>query len=158
MATPPTRKKIRRTPGSKSLGAYIDRHGLRPVAIYIPLEWHRALSHISIESDTPLQALFTVACTEYYSRPRDLPPLIAPTRTKTDPHKNFTWYADIDLHKRIKMLAVDLECSAQQLILSAVIDKVKESPRIQALNIKTGYPPYVRLPDTGAELPKSTRA
>ena len=109
MATPPARTRVRRTTGSQTLGAFIDRHGLRPVSVYIPVKLHRALTETAIEAETTLQALITMACNTLYGTRHDLPPLVAPTRTKQDPHKSFTWYADIDLHKRMKMLAVDLD-------------------------------------------------
>lgn len=150
MATPPTRQRVRRTAGSKTLGKFIDRHGLRPVSVYIPYKWHRAFTEIAIEGETTLQAIITLACNTAYGTHRDLPPLTAPTRVKQDPHKSFTWYADIDLHKRMKLLAVDLDCSVQQLVMSAVVDYLKDHPKVKALEIKTGYAPYARLP---VELP-----
>lgn len=152
MPTPPTRTRVRRTVGSKTVGAYVDRHGLRPVSVYLPEKLHRALTHIAINSETPLQALFTLACGTFYGSGREIPPLIAPTKTKMDPHKSFTWYADVDLHKRIKLLAVDLDCSSQQLILSALVEHLKDSPQIKALKIKTGYAPYARAPNPGIPL------
>lgn len=158
MATPPTRSRVRRTTGSKTLGSYIDRHGLRPVAVYIPDPLHRALTYIAIETETTLQALITLACNTYYGTHRDLPPLVAPTRTKQDPHKSFTWYADIDLHKRMKLLAVDLDGTVQQLVLSAIVDYLKDAPKIKALKIKTGYAPYARAPLEGAPLPRPAKS
>lgn len=146
MATPPTRVRVRRTTGSKTVGDFVDRHGLRAVAVYIPIAMHRALSHTAIEAETSLQAIITMACNTYYGTHRDLPPLLLPTRTKQTPHKSFTWYADIDLHKRIKTLAVDLDGSVQQLILSAVIAMLADAPKIKALKLKTGYAPYARAP------------
>ena len=148
MATPPTRTRVRRTTGSKTLGEFTDRHGLRPVAVYIPDALHRALTHTAIEAETNLQAIFTTACNAMYGTHRDLPPLVAPTRPTADPHKRYTWYADIDLHKRMKMLAVDLGGSVQQLIISAVLEHLKNAPKIKALRIKTGYAPYARTPES----------
>lgn len=158
MTTPPTRTRVRRTTGSKTLGKYIDRHGLRPVAVYVPEPLHRALTLIAIESETTLQAILTAACNTFYGARHDLPPLVAPTRTKQDPHKSFTWYADVDLHKRMKMLAVDLDGTVQQLVLSAVVEYMKDAPKLRALKIKTGYAPYARAPIEGAPLPKQPRA
>lgn len=150
MPIPPTRTRVRRTPGSKTLGAFIDRHGLRPVTVYLPEPLHRALSQIAIEHETPIQAMMTLACTAHYGgKCPQLPPLVAPTRTKTDPHKSFTWYADIDLHKQIKLLAVEMDCTVQQLILSALVESLKGAPHIKALEIKTGYAPYARAPSDG---------
>lgn len=146
MATPPARRRVRRTKGSKIVAEYLDRHGVRPVAVYVPEKWHRAFSKIAIEGDTSLQAIMTLACGTAYGARRDLPPLVAPTRVKQDPHKSVTWYADVDLHKRMKMLAVDLDCSVQQLVMSAVVDYLKDHPSIAALKIKTGVAPYARHP------------
>lgn len=154
MATPPIRRRVRRTTGSKTVGDYIDRHGVRPVAVYIPEKLHRALTHAAIQGETTLQAILTVACNTFYGTRRDLPPLVAPTRTKQDVHKSFTWYADVDLHKRMKMLAVDLDGTVQQLILSAVVEYMKDSPLIKALKIKTGYAPYARTPAEAPRLPR----
>lgn len=150
MTTPPLRTRIRRTEGSRALGAFVDRHGLRPVSVYIPTELHRALTATAIEGGESMQAITTLACSKYYGTRHDLPALLAPTHTKTEPHKSFTWYADIDLHKRIKMLAVDIDGSVQQLILSAVVEYMKDAPRVKALKLKTGYAAYARAP---GELP-----
>lgn len=148
MPTPPTRTRTRRTAGSKTLGSYIDRHGLRPVTVYIPEEWHRAIASIAIETETTLQTLVTLACNAYFGTDVvDVPPLIMPTRTKQDPHKSFTWYADVDLHKKIKLLIVDIGGTAQQLILSAVVDYLRNAPRVKALKIETGFSAYTRKPD-----------
>lgn len=157
MPTPPIRTRVRRTAGSKTIGDYIDRHGVRPVTVYLPEPLHRALSKIAIESDTSIKALITLACNTYYGGKVKLPPLVAPTRTKTDPHKSFTWYADIDLHRAIKLLAVELDGSVQQLILSAVADYLKDSPRIKALKIKTGFAPYARAPEDPGDLVRTER-
>lgn len=146
MSTPPLRHRVRRTAGSKTLAEYIENNGLRPVSVYMPTAIHKALSQVAIEADISLQALVTLAVNTYYGTHRDLPPLVAPTRIKQDPHKNFTWYADIDMHKRLKLLALDLDCSAQQLILSALIDYTKDHAAVKALKIRTGYPPYARAP------------
>lgn len=146
MSTHPIRHRVRRTEGSRSLAEYIENNGLRPVSVYMPVPLHKALSHVAIEAGISLQALVTLAVNTYYGSHRDLPPLIAPTRIKQDPHKNFTWYADIDMHKRVKLLALDLDCSAQQLILSALVDYTKDHPKIKALKIGTGHPPYARAP------------
>lgn len=158
MTTPPARSRVRRTTGSKTLGAFIDRHGLRPVSVYVPEPLHRALTHIAIETETSLQAIITLACNKYYGTRHDLPPLVAPTRTKQDPHKSFTWYADIDLHKRMKLLAVDLDGTVQQLVLSAVVDYMKDAPKIKALKIKTGYAAYARAPEELKAPPKARAA
>lgn len=147
MATPPARTRVRRTAGSQTLGAFIDRHGLRPVSVYIPLKLHRALTETAIEAETTLQALITMACNTLYGTRHDLPPLVAPTRTKQDPHKSFTWYADIDLHKRMKLLAVDLDGTVQQLVLSAIVEYMKDAPKVKALKIKTGFAAYARAPE-----------
>ena len=47
----------------------------------------------------------------------------------------------------MKMLAVDLDGTVQQLIVSAVVDYMRDEPRIKALKIKTGYAPYARFPE-----------
>lgn len=147
MTTPPARTRTRRTAGSKTLGEFIDRHGLRPVSVYLPEKLHRALTETAIEAETTIQAIITMACNTMYGTHHDLPPLVAPTRTKQDPHKSFTWYADIDLHKRIKLLAVDLDGTVQQLVLSAIVEYMKDAPRVKALKIKTGYAAYARAPE-----------
>lgn len=146
MATPPVRRRTRRTPGSQTVASFVDRHGLRAVAVYIPEKLHRALTAIAIEGETSLQAIITLACGKYYGTHHDLPPLAAPTRIKQDPHKSYTWYADVDLHKRMKLLAVDLDGTVQQLVLSAVLAHLADHPKIKALKIKTGYAPYARAP------------
>lgn len=146
MSTPPLRQRVRRTAGSKTLAEYIENNGLRPVSVYMPVPLHKALSQVAIEADISLQALVTLAVNTYYGGPRDLPPLVAPTRIKQDPHKNFTWYADIDLHKRVKLLALDLDCTVQQLVLSALVDYTSDHPKVKALKIETGYPPFARAP------------
>jgi hypothetical protein len=140
------RKRVRNTQGSKTVAEYLENNGLRPVAVYFPTELHKALTHVAIDAGIPLQALVTLAINAYYAGPHDLPPLVAPTRIKTDPHKNFTWYADLDLHKRVKLLAVDLDCTVQQLVLSALVDYTKDHKEIKRLKIKTGYAPYARAP------------
>lgn len=43
-------------------------------------------------------------------------------------------------------LAVDLDGTVQQLILSAIVEYLKDAPLVKALNIKTGYAPYARAP------------
>lgn len=146
MSNPPLRQRVRRTQGSRALAEYIENNGLRPVSIYLPLAMHKALATVAIEADITLQALVTLAVNKYYGSHRDLPPLIAPTRIKQDPHKNFTWYADIDLHKRVKVLALELDSTVQQLILSALIDYTKDHPKIKALKVKTGFPAFARAP------------
>jgi hypothetical protein len=146
MAAPPERKRIRRTEGSKTLARYLENNGLRPVAVYIPVDLHKALTHVAIEADITLQALVTLAVNAYYGTYRELPPLVSPTRIKADPHKSFTWYADVDLHKRVKLLAVDLDCTVQQLVLSALVDYTKDHQKVKALKIKTGSAPYARAP------------
>lgn len=146
MSTPPLRQRDRRTAGSKTLADYLNNNGLRPVSVYMPVPLHKAFSQIAIEADISLQALVTLAVNTYYGVHRDLPPLIAPTRIKQDPHKNFTWYADIDLHKRVKLLALELDCSVQQLVLSAMVDYTKDHARVKALKIETGFPAFARAP------------
>lgn len=147
MTNIPLHARVRRTPGSRALGKFIDAHGLRPVAVYIPTELHRALAATAIESDTSLQALLTLAVNTHYGcvAPR-VPPLVAPTRTKQDPHKSFTWYADVDLHKSLKMLAVEIGGTVQQLVLSAAVEYMKHAPRVAALAIPSGFPAYARAP------------
>lgn len=157
MTTPPTRTRVRRTSGSQTVGNFIDRHGLRPVAVYIPEKLHRALTTIAIETETTLQAIVTMACNKYYGLGGDLPPLVAPTRTKQDPHKSFTWYADLDLHKKMKLLAVDLDGTVQQLVLSAIVNYMKDAPKIKALKIKSGYAAYARAPEELKAPPRSPR-
>lgn len=149
MTNPPTRApRVRRTPGSKSVGNYVDRHGLKPVSVYIPEKLHRALATTAIESETSLQQIFTLACHTFYGAMDDkAPPLTAPTHPKQDPHKNFTWYADIELHRYMKLLAVRMTSNVQQLVLSAVVNYMKSAPKVRALKIKTGFPAYARAPD-----------
>lgn len=147
MTTPPLRTRVRRTEGSRKVGDFLDRHGLRPVSVYLPIELHRALAGTAIEAGTNLQGLFTLACSKFYGGEVDLPPLVAPTRTKSEPHKSVTWYADVDLHKRMKMLAVDLDGSVQQLIVSAIVAHLKRAPRVKALNIQSGFPAYAQAPE-----------
>lgn len=146
MSTPPSRQRVRRTAGSKTLAEYIENNGLRPVSVYMPVPLHKALSKVAIEADISLQALVTLAVNTYYGVHRDLPPLVAPTRIKQDPHKNFTWYADIDMHKRVKLLALELDCTVQQLVLSALVDYTKDHAAVKALKIQTGFPPFARAP------------
>jgi hypothetical protein len=153
MSVPPVRTRDRRTAGSKALAEYIENNGLKPVSVYIPTPWHKALAQVAIEADISLQALVTLAVNTFYGTHRDLPPLVAPTRIKADPHKNFTWYADLDLHKRMKLLALELDCTVQQLVLSALVAYSKDHPKVKALKIKTGYPPYARAPLNLAPIP-----
>lgn len=154
MTNPPPRSRVRRTVGSQTLGAFIERHNLRPVSVYIPEKLHRALVETAIETDQSLQGLLTLACGATYGNDQ-VPPLVAPTRTKQDPHKSFTWYADIDLHKQMKLKAVELDGTVQQLILSAVVDYLKAAPKIKALKIKTGYSAYARAPEVIKLPPKA---
>lgn len=146
MSTIPKRTPDRRTLGSKRLGVYLDKNGLRAVTVYIPTPLHRALSIIAIESETSIQALITAACQTFYGTHQGVPPLAAATRTKTDPHKTLSWYADIALHKRMKLLAVDIDGTVQQLIISAILEYLKDSPHIRKLHMDTGYAPYARAP------------
>lgn len=151
MNHPPLRARVRRTPGGKSLGEFVDRHGLRPVSVYIPEKLHRALAATAIESETSLQQIFTLACNTYYGgREVNVPPLTAPTHPKLEPHKNYTWYADVSLHRNMKMLAVELSSNVQQLVLSAVVNYMNSAPKVRALKIKTGFPAYARAPDRRA--------
>lgn len=151
MTNPPNRPRARTTSGSLTVGKFIDRHGLRPVSVYIPIELHRALATIAIKSDTSMQAIVTLACSKYFGRgDPDVPPLLAPATPTSEPRKNFTWYADIELHKRMKLLAVVLSGSVQQLVLSAVVDYMKDAPDIKALRLQTGFPAYARAPVTPA--------
>lgn len=146
MTALPTRQRVRRTRGSKTLAKFIDRHGLRPVSVYFPEALHRALAGTAIEADTSLQALVTLACHSYFGVESPLPPLVQPTRTHQDPHKSFTWYADIDLHRTMKIKAIDVGSTVQQLILSAVVSYMRKAPRVKALNIPTGFPAFARAP------------
>lgn len=147
----PIRERTRRTPGGQRVAEYVDRNGLRAVAVYLPQAMHRALVSTAIDAETSLQALMALACDAHYSKsPTNMPPLVAPTRTKLDPHKSAMWYADVDLHKKMKLLAVELDGSVQQLILSALVEHLKDAPRVKALNVASGFPPYARAP---AELP-----
>lgn len=148
MVTPlPTRSRVRRTTGSKTLGAFIDRHGLKPVTVYIPEKLHRALTETAIEGESTMQGMVTVAANRVFADKTELPPLVAPTRTKIDPHKSFTWYADVDLHKHIKLLAVENGATVQQLLLSAIVDTFKDAKRVKALGIETGHAAYSRTPE-----------
>jgi hypothetical protein len=146
MTNPPLRQRTRRTAGSRSLAEYIENNGLRPVSVYIPLALHKAVSQVAIEADISLQALITLAVNTFYGAAKDLPPLVAPTRIKQDPHKNFTWYADVDLHKTVKLLALEHDCTVQQLVLSALVAYTKDHPKVKALKIKSGFPPFLRAP------------
>lgn len=146
MPTPPPRKRIRTTQESKRLETYVTENGLKAVSVYIPVELHKALHEVAIQGEMSLQGLITLACNTYYGVHRDLPPLVAPTRIKTDPHKNVTWYADVDLHKRIKLIALDIDGTVQQLVLSALVDYCKGSKAVKALKIKTGHAAYARAP------------
>lgn len=151
MTNPPKNARTRRTAGGRALADFVDRHGLRAVSVYIPGDLHRALATTAIENETNLQSLVTLSCNNFYGQEDiELPPLTAPTRPKQDPHKNFTWYADVDLHKKMKMLAVMKGSTVQQLVLSAVVNYMKDAPRVRALGIETGFPAYARAPD---ELP-----
>lgn len=148
MTNPPIRSRTRRTQGGRTLADFVDRHGLRAVAVYIPVALHRALATTAIEHETTLQAIITLACNSYYGHDDvELPALTAPTRAKHDAHKNFTWYADVDLHKKMKMLAVMVGSSVQQLVLSAVVNYMKDAPLVRALNIQVGYAAYARAPE-----------
>lgn len=158
MNTLPKRTRVRKTTGSRTLEAFIDRHGLQPVSVYLPVAMHRAFTGTVLENETTMQAVMTLACNCYYghgSSVKSLPPLAPPTHSKNDPHKNVTWYADIDLHRAMKMLAVQIDSSVQQLIRSALLDYMKDAPRVKKLKIKTGYPAYARAPD---EIPKTPEA
>lgn len=146
MPTPPPRKRSRTTDGSKRLESYMDNNGVRPVAVYVPIALHKALTEVCILGELTMQALITLACNTYYGAPHDLPPLVKPTKVKLEPHKNVTWYADVDLHKRMKLLGLDIGASVQQLVLSALVDYTKDAPQVKALNIETGFPAYLRTP------------
>lgn len=155
----PIRHRVRRTKGSKTVGDYVDRHGLRPVAVYIPEELHRALAITALENESTLQQYMTLACHKHYGGAvPDVPPLMAPTRTKQDPHKSCTWYADIGLHHAMKLLSVEMDGSVQQLILSALVDYLKDAPRVKALHLQTGYPAYPRMPEELPRLPRELAA
>ncbi len=159
MLKPPLRVRTRRTAGSQSLARYTESNGLRPVAVYVPIDLHRALTSSLIEMSgdegerITLQAVITLACYRYYGETAELPPLMAPTFTKQDPHKSVTWYADIELHKKLKLLAVELDGSVQQLILSAIVEYMKEAPLVKALNLETGHSVYARAPRDTPPLP-----
>lgn len=112
--------------------------------MYVPENLHAAFTRIAIAAESNLQHLLTLPCDTFYGVHHDLPPLVAPTRIKQDPHKSVTWYADIELHRRMKMLAVDLDGSVQQLILSAMVEYLKDAPEIKALELETGFPAYAR--------------
>ena len=158
MITIPRRERHHRTSGSKAVGDYLARHDMRPVAVYIPVKLHTVLTKLAIEAEASLQDFITKACESWYGEERELPPLVAPTRAKLDPHKIPTWYANIELHKRMKVLAVEVGSSVQQLILSALVEYAKDSPEVKALGIKTGYVPYSRTPSDPPQRvkPKST--
>ena len=46
----------------------------------------------------------------------------------------------------MKLAALELDGSVQQLILSALVDYLKDAPKVKALKIKTGYAAYARAP------------
>lgn len=146
----PTPVRNRRTEGSKRLSEYAERNGVRPVSWYVPEALHGPLVKIAAERGFAVQSLVTHACEVHYgAEEKALPPLVPPTHVKTDPHKNFTWYAPVALHKAIKLLALELECTAQQLITSAVVHQYKDVPEIKELRIVTGSAPYARAPQRG---------
>lgn len=155
MATPPPRATTRRTRGSKNLKAYLDNNNLRPVSVYMPIRVHAAISKAADAGETTIQALFTMACHKYYGHRCDLPPLVGFGTPPKEDRKVITWYADIDLHKKIRLLAMDLEGNVQQLVLSAVLDYIKDAPPVKALKIKTGYPPFGRTPVNLGPPPKA---
>jgi len=146
----PMKNRVRRTAGSRSMAQFVDRNGLTPVTVYLPEKLHAALEAIAAEADedTSIQSLLTIALTRHYGvrGAADLPPLTAPTRTTKEPHANYTWYGDVELHKTIKLLAVELGSTCQQLIVSAIVATYSDHPRIKKLKIKTGYPAYARAP------------
>lgn len=157
--TAPIRHRTRRTQGSRAVADFVDRHGLRPVAVYLPEKLHRALTATALEHDTSMQSFFTLACNKYYGGIcPDVPELLAPTHVKRDPHKSCTWYADVNLHHKMKLLAVETDGSVQQLIVSAVVDYLKDAPRVKALHLRTGYPAYARAPERLPRLPRALAA
>lgn len=145
--TLPTPKQTRRTEGSKRLTEYTERNGLSPVAWYVPVELHAALTELAARGGSPLQAIVTAACIDRYGNKFNptIPPLTPPTSKKTMAHKSFTWYAPEDLHTQIKVLAANIHSSQQQLITSAVVDACKDAPEIVALGVTTGVAPYPAL-------------
>lgn len=173
-ATQPTVRQTRRsTPQSQRVADYAIRNNLRPVSWYVPANMHAALHQLLDKAKaasgapeaTSLQAVVTAACAKAYGLgPKGgVPPLAAPTNTKLEPHKRFTWYAPYDLQKDMRLVAAGIESSMQQLITSAVVDYLKDQPEIAALRIPTGVPPFMRAPDAGSAdfsdfLPPQTRA
>lgn len=150
MADLPKPIRTRSTQGSQRLADYAERHGVRPVAWYVPEFLHEAVSDMAVRNGMTMQTLITFACeTRYGLDTPVLPPLVPPSHTKTDPHKNVTWYAPVDLYKKIKQLALDIESTAQQLITSAVVDQYKNTKEIKALRLVTGAAPYARAPIRG---------
>ena len=152
--TPISAPRIRRTKRGQTVADYLDRHNVKAVAVYLPPELHAALLEISAGTKETLQSMFTLACSTYYGGPHDLPPLAAPTRSKTTPQVCTTWYCDIDLHRRMKIVAMDIGSSVSQLFTSAIVATYKDAPSVKRLKIKTGYPAYQRAPD---ELPDPGR-
>lgn len=145
--TLPQRKPMTRTKGSALVKAHIDSKGERQVAVYIPLEWHTALLEATKRKHGALQSNILTACSTYYGVvPPVLPPLVEPTHVRRDPHKTVTWYAATPLHDAMKKLAVDIRSSVQQLVLSALVDHMKNEPAIAALKIPTGSAPYPKAP------------
>lgn len=143
-AAPQTIRYAAKTSGSQRVTDYKERHNLHPVVLPVPLNIHKALSHHALDDGVTMQSLFTLACEKYFgSDPVTVPPLVA-TRRGQEKFKQPTWYADIDLHKRIRRLSIDTGASVQQLIMSALVDYLKDSPRMQAAEVTTGYPPMAR--------------
>ncbi len=147
----PTPVRTRKTVGSQRVAEYTARNNVRPVSWYVMPDLHAAVVAIAQRRDLTLQLLLTHACEVRYGQPDAvvLPPLVPPTRIKTDPHKSVTWYCPEPLFKSLKRLSVDIEASVQQLITSAVVDQLKDTPEVKVLRINTGVAPYMRAPVAG---------
>ncbi len=153
----PQKTRTRKTEGSRRLLEYNEQRGAKHVPWYIPLELHKALKLLAIYRGTSLQTMVTYACEQHYGDLKNVvvPPLTVPTRINGEPHKNYGWYAPIELATNIARLSVELEASRQQLITSAVVNQYKSEDPIARLQINTGSAPYVRAP---ANLPISFQA
>lgn len=134
----PNKKRVSRagTAGSERVAAYVERHNVRKVSVYLTEKMHRALSTIADESEVTLQGLITLACTKHYGPRPQVPPLLPHTSPTKEPHKNLTWYADRQLHTSMRLLSVHMDVSVQRLIVSALAEYFKDHPSIQALELE----------------------
>lgn len=160
MANNNNKKTPPKSSGQRRLKDYLVNNNFKAVAVALPRELHRVLDRMVAEAKgaadtarpTTIHALVTVACSAYYSdeNVKTLPPLaqFEPPRPNADGKgdRRFTWYADMDLFRSMKIISARHSCSLRQLIVSAVLERYKDTPQIKALGMETSGDPRWRMP------------